>query len=173
MALNNIISSLADAVNPSKYLEKVKAYGDFSRVDGSYFCNPEKIDGLERITYQDEVRQFSKSMEAYMQHEGKSVEELNKFVNSQNLELLDKSAKCLADNGVDPSSVAQFSEPAKQVLTYNMEKLYMVAPNLTNNADVPFTGDAVMALALGGGVMGAMYGISKLRGKFGSLFHDY
>ena len=178
MAISQYLTSIGDSLkdvaqhlDPSRVLDKMKAYGDFSRVDGSYFCNPAKINGLEKITYSDEVRSFSASMDAYIKHEGKSVAGLSdSAVNPTNLDLLDKTAKCLAENGVDPDSVAQFSDSAKEVLSYNMERLYMVAPNLTEHADVPFTGDAIMSLMLSGSVLGAMYGISKLRGRFGDVF---
>lgn len=160
-------------IEPSKYLDKLKAYGDISGKTGEYFCNPENL-AVEKRMYSDEVIDFNTLVDDGLKYQGKTVEWLNGFVNQQNLEYADKAAKCLSEtHGIDPDSVAQFSEPAKEVLSYNMEKLYMVAPDLASHADVPFTGDAIASLILSGSVLGAMYGIAKLRGKFGSLFHNH
>ena len=158
--------ALADT---STYLPK--AYGSRNADTGEYFCDATNL-AVEKRGYTNFVDNYNAVVENDLRN-GETIEELNRFVNEKNFDEVNQMAKCLYEkHGVDPDTVAKFSESAQDVLSYNMEKLYMISPDLVDTADVPFTGDPITALIMSGGVMGAMYGIAKLRGRFGNLFYN-
>lgn len=175
MVFGSIAQYAKNLFDTSKILEKIRAYGDISGETGEYFCNPENV-AVEKRMYREEVFNFNTGLDFYKNtHPGASEKEVADFMlkATQNSDI-NEMAKCLAEtHRVDPDSVAKFSPELQELYHNNLEALYMIAPDLADHADVPFTGDAIATLVLSGSVLGAMYGIAKLRGKLGSLFHNY
>ena len=159
--------------DPSTYLPK--AFGDISAETGEYFCNAENV-GVEKRMYGEEVENFNKLVDWDLK-EGRTIEEINDYVNQENFHEINEMAKCLyQEHGVDPDTVAKFSSSAQDVLSHNMEKLYMVAPDLADTADVPFTGEPILDTMIAGSIAGSVALYARAKGKFnnfGKLFYNY
>ena len=159
--------------SPSTYLPK--AYGSRNPDTGEYFCDSTNLAVEERM-YGETVENFNKFVQSEM-NRGTSVERLNDFVNQKNFEEINEMAKCLyQEHGVDPDTVAKFSSSAQDVLSHNLEKLYMVAPDLADTADVPFTGEPILDTMIAGSIVGSVALYARAKGKFsdiGKLFYNY
>ena len=157
--------------DPSTYLPK--AYGSIK--DGKYFCDTTNL-AVEKRGYANEVENFNKLVDWDLK-EGRSIEEINGYVNQENFDVVNQMAKCLyQEHDVDPDTVAKYSESAQEVLSHNLEKLYMVAPDLADVADVPFTGEPILDTMIAGSIVGSVALYAKAKGKFsnvGKLFYNY
>lgn len=157
--------------DPSTYLPK--AYGSIK--DGEYFCDTTNL-AVEKRGYTDFVENYNAVVDARLS-DGESIESINKFVTQENFNEVNQMAKCLyQEHGVDPDTVAKFSESAQDVLSYNLEKLYMIAPDLADTADVPFTGEPILDTMIAGSIAGSVALYAKAKGKFsnvGKLFYNY
>lgn len=120
---------------------------------GNYFCGESK--NLEEEIYWSKVTGFNRSVE----ERSGSIEDLNNGYMKEGggVEDIGKMAECLKEeHNVEPDSVIMISDKGQEVLSYDMEKLFKIAPGLAKYATVPEFGSITM-LVLISGMVGTIY----------------
>ena len=113
------------------------------------FLYKSNIDGIN-----DAVRIYQES------HPGYAMKSLATYLYTPFLNKVADSAKCLEDLGVDPLSVAQFTNDSKSVLEYDPDALGRMAPLFVQYVPVPEFGPSELAVLAGIGMavgMGLWY----------------
>jgi hypothetical protein len=108
---------------------------------------------IAKEDYEGRVAGFNDDIES----RSGSIEELNKLFiqpDSRTVGDLNQMTSCLYEtHHIDPDSVTTFSDKAKDVLSYDMEKLVMTFPELADYATVPEgIGAKLLLMGAAGGV---------------------
>lgn len=132
------VETLAD---PSKYLDKIKAYGAYD-FNNNWFCNPDEPVGFVKEVYTKGIDSINGAVNAnHVLDPSASLEKIGDRVINSDLEVLGKQAECLKDvYGINPDSVAQLSGQSQDVFTANLDKVIDTAPTLVKYATVPEIG---------------------------------
>ena len=139
-------------------------YGNIDGATGKYFCDATRLN-IEERNYTEAVKNINDAQEVYkIRNPDVSLDKMNDYLVKQvNANELNTKVKCLAEtHGVDPDSVAQFTPEVKEVFSYNIERLYVVAPDLVKYATVPEFGTMTMLI-----LVSSITGIAIISRKFG------
>lgn len=112
-------------------------------------CTTSNLDYV-KFSYKSNIDGINEALDLYKQsHPGYDMKSLVDYMYNPFLNKASDSAKCLEDLGIDPLSVAQLSSGAKQVFSYDHERLSKMAPLFVQYVPIPEFNLSVAILSLG------------------------
>ena len=106
-------------------------------IDGKWFCNSQRPE-FEEKQYKDSLELYNKDAKNYFLRDPEAtMNERGKHLIKLGLESIGKQAACIKEvHGIEPDSVAIFSQDVREVFSWNMDLLNEKAPTLSHYANV-------------------------------------
>lgn len=91
-----------------------------------------------KFLYKSNIDGINEALKLYRQsHPNADMKALTDYMYNPFLNKASDSAKCLADLGVDPLSVAQLSSDAQKIFNYDHDRLSKMAPLFVEYVPIP------------------------------------
>lgn len=157
MGLTNIISGLGSALY--ELPKKAVSYASLSELDLGPNCESVKSAKGLFPGYVRDIDGDAKSMH--------TVERMQEYaINAfDRMESYFQIKNYLLNCGVDPDSVAKFSDKGRELV----DTAYQLYEQ--GGIKVPFTGEPILMTMAAGGILAGIYAYSKLKGKADDLFY--
>ncbi|MFY3741406.1 MAG: hypothetical protein HMLIMOIP_001862 [Candidatus Nitrosomirales archaeon] len=131
---------------------QISVYAPFDE-NGNYYCDPANIEFI-LSSYNNLIGRVNNGVASFKVSEpDASIAEQNEYILSQakiHLNLAGKDAECLSNNGINPDSVAKFNGETQEVLMYDYDRLFQIAPELVKYSTIPeFPVNLMVIAALG------------------------
>ena len=112
-------------------------------------CTSQNLDYI-KFLYKDNINGINEAIRLYRQsHPNYDMKSLVDYMYNPFLNRVSDSAKCLQDLGVNQTSVAQLSQDAQKILSYDPDRLSKMAPLFVKYVPIPeFGSNTILMIAI-------------------------